>query len=360
MKILLIANGLRSGGKERQVTELVKGLMDNPSLQILLLIMNEEIFYHDIYKTGVKIKILPQKLHTTYRNIYKIYTVCKEFKPDIVHSWDYMSSFYVLPSILLLKIKFVNGAIRFANIKFPFFSKLWFMNKVIFRYADKIVANSKAGLVSLNLEYKGTVIFNGFDNQRINNLTNPEIIRSKFKLDKAIIIGMVAKFKLDKDYETLVNAALNLLKKYDHLLFVLVGDGQKFEKIQQLVKNEINIKLLGEQQNIESIINVFDICVLSTFSEGISNSIMEYMALGKPVVATDGGGTNEIVVDGETGYLVNPTNPAQMASKIELLINDIELRRSMGQKGKKRILNEFSLSQMIQSYFQLYEDLVKN
>jgi glycosyltransferase involved in cell wall biosynthesis len=88
---------------------------------------------------------------------------------------------------------------------------------------------------------------------------------------------------------------------------------------------------------VESYINVMDVCVLATFTEGISNSVMEYMALGKPVVATEGGGTGELVRSGETGFLVKPSDPGMMAGKIEELISDEELRKRMGEMGKDRI-----------------------
>ena len=71
--------------------------------------------------------------------------------------------------------------------------------------------------------------------------------------------------------------------------------------------------MLGIRSGIESLISAMDICVLSTFTEGISNSILEYMALEKPVIATAGGGTNEIVIDNKTGFLIKQSNPEELA-----------------------------------------------
>ena len=115
-----------------------------------------------------------------------------------------------------------------------------------------------------------------------------------------------------------------------------------------------SIRFLGKQRDIESIVNVFDVGVLASYADGISNSIMEYMAVGKPVVATDHGGTREIVVHNKTGFLVEPKNPGQMAAKIEFLLNDRETARAMGQEGYERLRHEFSLERMTKRYIELY------
>ena len=112
---------------------------------------------------------------------------------------------------------------------------------------------------------------------------------------------------------------------------------------------------------IESVVQIFDVGVLSTntkvHGEGVSNAIMEYMALGKPVVATNGGGTPEILLDGETGYLVAPFTPIVMAEKIQYLLSHPEVANHMGTIGKQRIRSQFSLSGMAESYIELYHRL---
>jgi glycosyltransferase involved in cell wall biosynthesis len=118
-----------------------------------------------------------------------------------------------------------------------------------------------------------------------------------------------------------------------------------------------HFRLLGELSGVESLVNIMDICVLSTFTEGVSNSILEYMALGKPVVATAGGGTNEIVSDTVTGLLISPSDPEELALKLELLLNDTDLCARMGLAGKERIIEEFSIDAMVRKYINLYYKL---
>ena len=102
-------------------------------------------------------------------------------------------------------------------------------------------------------------------------------------------------------------------------------------------------------------INVFDIGVLSTYSEGISNSIMEYMALSKPVVATDGGGTRELIEDNKSGFLVEQKNADQMAKYLETLINDSDIRNEMGLRGKQIIKEKFNYKKMCDSFYNTFK-----
>jgi glycosyltransferase involved in cell wall biosynthesis len=89
--------------------------------------------------------------------------------------------------------------------------------------------------------------------------------------------------------------------------------------------------------------------------EGISNSIMEYMALGKPVIATNSGGTNEIVINNDTGFLITDNKVEVVVEKIEYLLNNPEISRSMGYRGRERIKKYFSIEKMIQEFINLYQ-----
>jgi glycosyltransferase involved in cell wall biosynthesis len=110
---------------------------------------------------------------------------------------------------------------------------------------------------------------------------------------------------------------------------------------------------------VESIINCFDVAVLATFEEGISNSIIEYMALQKPVIATNGGGTCELVKDGITGYLVREGDIYELAEKIEFLLNHPDVGLKMGAEGKMRIIEEFNFEKMVHGFKDEYEEILK-
>ena len=174
---------------------------------------------------------------------------------------------------------------------------------------------------------------------------------------------MVASFSYRKDYPTFVYAAQSILSKKNDVTFICIGDGDLLEYCKLLVKPEYKkkIKFLGKQKDVESIINIFDVGVLATNSEvhgeGISNVIMEYMALGKPVVVTDCGGNRELVEDGKTGFIVKPKDPLEMAEKINFLLENRKLAAEFGLRGKERLKKYFNLETMGNNFLKLYKSL---
>jgi glycosyltransferase involved in cell wall biosynthesis len=166
---------------------------------------------------------------------------------------------------------------------------------------------------------------------------------------------MVAEFSSYKDYPTFIQVAHEISRKRKNVVFVAVGDGVNLEASKKIAAGSESIKFLGKRKNVEEIVDSFDIGVLSTFTEGISNSIMEYMALKKPVVATDGGGTQELVVDGETGFLVPPENPGILAAKIDYLLDHPVIARRMGEAGEAKLRREFSITRMLEETVNLYQ-----
>jgi glycosyltransferase involved in cell wall biosynthesis len=179
--------------------------------------------------------------------------------------------------------------------------------------------------------------------------------------ENIFVAGMVAQFDSGrKDYGTLIEAAKALMASNDTLRFIFVGEGPDFDKIKGRVPDSLLNKIIfsGKRSDVESIVNIFDVGVLLTntnlHGEGISNSIIEYMALGKPVIATRSGGTDEIVEDQRTGFLISPFNVTELVEKMRILINDAELRSKMGQAGKERIQKCFSIDKMVNKFISVY------
>jgi len=261
----------------------------------------------------------------------------------------------------LLSIKFINGMITDTMTNKSFRNKYWVRARLTFPFSDRIIANSMAGLKSYEApKSRSSVIYNGFNFNRIENLLPSETIRTELQVSTEIIVGMVASFSPFKDYKTFIKAAELVLKNNQNIIFLLIGNGTDSNEAKQMIsaENKTKFRFLGKKYGVESYINIMDVCVLSSFSEGISNSIIEYMALKKPVVATIGGGTSELIDDMQTGFLIKQGDVNTMKEKIELLIQKPELRSQMGEKGKKRIEDLFSIDVMKQQYILLYQQLI--
>lgn len=357
MKILFFTDTLDVGGKERRLTELIKALILNKEIEFELVVMSNDIHYKEILDLDIKIHYITRKTKHDISVFYRFFKLCRSYRPDIVHCWDSMTAIYLVPACKLLKIKLINGMVADSPVRQNISNKYYLRARLTFPFSDVIIGNSKAGLRAYKApDKKSIVIYNGFAFSRTNNLISSDHIRNEIGVDSGYLVGMVASFSEKKDFPTYYRAAQILLKNRRDITFLAIGNRTDSDESRNLISDQLigNFRLMGRKSKPESFINAMDICLLSTFTEGISNSIMEYMALGKPVIATDGGGTKEIVQDGVTGYLVDQSDPGQIASKIEILLNDAGLRMEMGAKGRKRVSELFSIEKMTGKYVDLY------
>jgi glycosyltransferase involved in cell wall biosynthesis len=362
MKILFFIDNLMSGGKERRFVELLKGLKAFPSIEFEIVIMNEDVHYKEVFELQNTIHFLIRKTKKDLSIFYKIYKICKIYRPDIIHCFDSMSAVYLSPICSLLRLKLINGMISDAPEKLNIFNTTWLRARITFPFSAIIIGNSEAGLKAYKTPpKKSLVIHKGFNFKRIENLANSDSIRNGLKIKTKFVIGMVASFSKYKDYKTYFKAAELVLSERNDVTFIAIGNKTDSMEAATLIDDNYRdvIKTIGKKTNVESYINAMDICVLATFTEGISNSILEYMALAKPVIATSGGGTNEIVKNAKTGFLVKPSDPSDLAEKIILLLNDFNLRYEMGTEGVKRVHKTFSIETMVSKYVFCYENLQK-
>lgn len=368
MKILFFIDCLVAGGKERRLTQLMKGLKFDQHIQFELVVMNTEIHYTEILDWNIKIHYLLRESKKDLSVFTRFYKICKVYQPDIVHSWESMTSIIAVPVCKLLHIKLVNGMVASTPVKQNVFDKYWLRAKLTFPFSNIIIGNSNAGLIAYGAPArKSTCIYNGMDLTRFDNLKDKSSVTKEIFgtiSEDIFVVGMVAAFEDRKDYKLLVKAASLLLSTHANVRFVLVGDGANFSEIKNQVPSIISDKVifLGKRSDIESIVNVFDVGVLLTntkvHGEGISNSILEYMALSKPVIATKSGGTNELIMDTQNGYLIDGENDRQLIESVEKLIQNKNLIDELGKNGKELIHEKFNSKIITKQYVDMYEKLL--
>lgn len=367
MRILFFVDCLHVGGKERRLVELVKNMQARTDIGFDLAVMSDVIGYPEVFDAGVNIHYLLRRTKKDVNILRRLYNLCRQLQPDIIHAWDSMTAMYALPVAKVLGIKLVNGMITDAPERIPVFTKLWLRTKITFPFSDAIVSNSRMGLSAYGVRSrKGVCVYNGFDDKRLMRLRDPRAVRASFQINTPKVVGMVGAFADRKDFKSFVRAAEDILRRRDDVTFIMVGDGKNLNQCKQMVDERFqnNIKFLGWQEDVESIINTFTVGVLLTntdvHGEGISNSILEYMALGKPVVATDSGGTREIVADGTTGYLVRSKDVCTLSDRINYLLDNEAQAQTMGMAGKKRVSESFSIDAMVTAYVNLYQSVLQN
>jgi glycosyltransferase involved in cell wall biosynthesis len=361
MRVLHVTESLGAGGKERQIAELLRGLFPHRNIKSFVAVMSEEDFQYEIDREHAQIIPLLRKYRRDVRPFKRLYELVTSLKIDVVHSWGSMCSVYAAPVAKLCGTAFVNGFVRDAPPHMTLRNKNYSRGKLTIPFSDIVVANSRAGLAAYNVpERKGVCIYNGFNPERFVNLTNEAELRGALGIATPHVVGMVANFTPRKDYAGFVEMACNICHLRNDVTFVAVGAGETLSQVRDSVppKHSPRIKFLGMRKDVESIANLFTVGVLATNSrlhgEGISNALMECMALGKPIVATDEGGTPELVLEGQTGFLVPSHDAGVLTDRVLKLLNNAELASEFGIEGRRRIETAFSLDAMTNAYLCLY------
>ncbi len=170
------------------------------------------------------------------------------------------------------------------------------------------------------------------------------------------IVGLVANLRPVKGIDVFLRAAALIKNKFGDVQFVVVGEGQSRNDLMSQAEGlglNSTLKFLGQQMDIPRLLAAFDVAVLSSYSESLSNSLIEYGAAGLPVVCTDAGGSREVVVDGVNGYVVPVGDAQALADRIAKLLSMPD-RKQMGLLNRKMIQNTFSLESSVRQYGELY------
>jgi glycosyltransferase involved in cell wall biosynthesis len=264
-----------------------------------------------------------------------------------------MSSLAGILAARCLRIPVINGSIRSALSKLTFRDYLikWTSLK-----SDFAVSNSQAGLKVYGLMHwpRARYIYNGIDFQKFEGIVPQK---------KGEILCMVANFSRYKDHATAVRAMPIILQALPKARLILVGrDMGTLRETRQLTTEldlENAVEFITDCSHPESIVAASQVGVLlSPLGEGTSNAILEYMALGKPVVATNCWGNAEVIREGETGWLIPNKSPSSLAACAVKLLSNKQLAAKMGSAGKERAFETFSLNRIVKEYESLYDELL--
>lgn len=355
VRVLHLTYTLANGGLERQLSLLARKLPSDYQCRIWSL---EGGPHADaVLAAGIPLTVRPRRARFDVLPAVDLWRLIRMWRPDVVHAWHWLPAAAAVPACVAMGIPLIDGSIRMGSVPQSFGRP----RRGIMRFAALVVANSSAGLAAWRIRSeKGRVIYNAFDDERLLG-ASPQ--RSAAADRDPFTVIMAARMVPPKDYATVIRAARLLAGSSSaRWRFILVGDGPDrpalLAQSADLVSAGVVAFPAGGAEVVDHIrgsqvgLLMSDPAVLA---EGCSNSIMEYMACGLPVVCADSGGCAEIVRDGVTGYVIRPLDPVALAGKLTYLREHLAVRVSMGVAGQARIAREFTVPRMVDDYVKAYE-----
>jgi glycosyltransferase involved in cell wall biosynthesis len=208
-------------------------------------------------------------------------------------------------------------------------------------------------------EHRVNVVYNGVDVAGLPPVNQLSAIRADLRLDGYDhVIGAVGSLYPVKGHIHLIKALPEILRACPKTLLLLVGQGE----LEQVLKAEVvkrnldtHVRFLGFRSDVPALLSLFDVFVLPSLSEGLSMALLEAMAAGKPVVATKVGGNSEIVLDGDTGFLIDSESPESISDRVVQVLRDKVQAVGMGDRGRRRVHDKFSFRAMVDRYQSFYE-----
>jgi L-malate glycosyltransferase len=373
--VLQLIDSFHQGGSERQAIQLTRLLHDSDQFRVRLACLNPEgVLRAEVDDLGItEIPAFPLTAFydlNAFTQVRRFARYARSVGAQVLHTHDFYTNVFGILSGKLARVPVriasmrETGGMRTAGQKR--------LQQLAYSMANHVVANSesvRAELVRQGVApEKISVIYNGLDLNRVRaeaSSLSDRLLRLGLPpaLDQANrYVTIVANMRHEvKDYPLFLRAAKHVRDVIPKAVFLLAGEGELMPSLRKTAEDlgiGSSVYFLGRCEGLADLLSISDVCVLSSKAEGFSNSILEYMAAGRPVVATDVGGAREAIVEGETGYLVQSGDDVALADRIVSLLNHSETARAMGERGACIVRQKFSREAQLENTQNLYRRLL--
>jgi glycosyltransferase involved in cell wall biosynthesis len=363
IKICYIIGQLTIGGAEKQLYELVRGI-NREKFQPFVISLSEGGYWSkEIQQLGIQLIEMRRKKNREFARLFKLIRLLRKIKPEIVHTYLFPANSYGRIASILSKVPVIIASER----NLPELGK----DKNIYKICiDRILAPFTGGIICNSYRASDSLRKYFFNKEKVftvHNGVNGNVYSSKNikNEDRSFkVIGTIGRLCPQKNQRLFLDVAKTVIDKSENkkIKFMIVGEGalkNDLENYSIRLGIERNVVFTGERSDIIDLLQSMDIFVMTSVYEGLSNTIMEAMSAGLPVVATDVGGNNELVVNGETGFLCPLNDTAAISDKVIRLLNNIQEAKQMGENGGNRIMGEFKIEKMVRETEHVYATLIK-
>lgn len=362
--VVHVVTGLSQGGAERQLYLLLKGL-DRSRFKAVVLVRHasgRDYWAGPIRELGMEVRELPGQWSAPHR-FWKLWQELRLLKPDILQGWTLWTN----PQLAVLG-RLCRVPVRLGSLRCNLYRagrgplERW----VNTRGLDRIVANSSKGrrdLLGLGVKPRRIeVVFNAVDAVLPLSPAEREAVRQSWGVrGNELVLATIGNLTRPKNYPMLVEAARELRARNLPLKVVVYGEGPLRAELETQLRAaglEANFILCSQHPEARVLVSAADLFGFTSWGEGMANALLEGASAGLPIVTTAVGGADDIVVEGETGFIVPVNDRAAFVQRVNELLARPELLREMGRKARARALAEFSQSRMVARMQQVYENVL--
>ena len=362
INVLHLIQGLEIGGLEIMVVNLLKRIDRSQYRPSICCYDSLGSLSQGLPERGIGIHLLKRRPGIDYFYPFKLARYLKKSKIKILHLHNPTALFY---GTLAGKIAGTPCIIYTEHGRdFSSSFKVRIANSLLCKMVDKIVVVAECGKRYL-VEHEGVdkkkiiKIYNGIDSKKFGTRQEVTLIPRELGItEDQPVIGIVARLDPIKNHACLIKAMKTVAARLPTAVLLVIGDGSLRTELENLTADlglQNHINFLGARSDIPELLSILDVFVLTSFSEGLSLTLIEACAASKPIVATNVGGNAEIVEDERNGLLVPSDRPEALAKAILEILTDKAKARQMGEVGRKKFEKEFTLDVMVKKYEDLYE-----
>lgn len=380
IRVLLVATRLTIGGDTNVILDIASYLNNHPYFEVHLAAgpvpAHEVDLTYQAKERGIPLIHIPSMVTFIspwhiLRSSAELYVKIRRGKFDIVHTNNAIAGAAGRLSAMLARVPVIIHHVHGWGLQEDMskMTKMLYVNSERFSatFTNRLIAVSKPNIekglaYKICQENKFKLIYNGIPLEKFQQQVDRQVICSALGLDsESKIIGMIGRLDKQKNPLDFIRAAAIVVKNYPKVQFIIAGDGPLRSECESLIK-ELNLGqnffLLGYRNDIDKIYPILTMTALSSLWEGLPVVFQESMIAGKPIVANNVDGAQDVIINGKTGYLVTPRQPQEMANQIITLLNDEELCIEMGRTAKQLAM-QYSSEGMIKQIESLYLELLK-
>ncbi|MDO5056231.1 MAG: glycosyltransferase [Lautropia sp.] len=392
LRVMIVTDEMEVGGSQRQIVQLATGLKALQIECVVVYFLNPSFLVEELHAAGVETIRVDKRKPVDLRFLRQLRQTIHTWRPDVLHGFSFTAELWSTVAVRLLPcrqrpalVSSVRGTYEWYN------SRQWCLKRWVSRNSLAIVSNSREGAAyaAEQMHWPATLFSIVPNGVRLHQPASDEVrlLRNKYLPTAAraitenaspssaadarpapsgsapaqapgMLLLFVGRLVEHKNLPRLLDAFATLAHGRPQLRLLLVGSGPLGPSLMAHTTRlglTGQVLMLGERDDVPALMAAADIVVAPSLREGLSNVILEAMALGRPIVATRVGGTPEAIDDGENGLLVDPLDTDALAAAMQRLVEDAPLRQRLGEAARHKVLEHYSPQAMVKSMLKEYQ-----